>query len=338
MQARERFSRPPARYAEASLVKQLEEQGIGRPSTYAPTIATIQQRGYVVKESREGHERSYQLLTLRDKDIQKTVGKETTGSENNKLFPTDMAMVVNDFLVQHFSEITDYGFTAKVEDQLDEIAIGHKAWNQMLAEFYDQFYPKVQTIQGLERKIINPNRLLGQDPVSDKPVIARMGKYGPLVQIGNTGEEPAPRFAGLQKDQRLESITLDEALDLFKLPRTVGQWESNPIVVNAGRFGPYLKYQDKNYTLPVGENPLTVTIEQAIAIIEEKQQSDAAKIIKTFSEDLTVQILNGHWGPYIKAGKSNIKIPKGVDPQELDWPTCYDLIQKSLPVTPSKSK
>ena len=329
MQARERFTKPPARYTEASLVKQLEEQGIGRPSTYAPTINTIQQRGYVVKESREGKPRPYQLLTLQGNAIQKTAGQETTGTEKNKLFPTDMAMVVNDFLVEHFSEITDYGFTAKVEEQLDDIAVGHKIWNQMLAEFYQQFYPKVESTQGLERAAIQPVRILGQDPASGKTVIVRIGKYGPLVQIGKNGEDTPPRFASLQKDQRVENISLSEALALFSFPRNIGAWQGAPILVAVGRFGPYLKYQDKYYTLPVQDDPLAVTQERAIDIIEAKNKQDTEKVIKTFIEDPSFQVLNGRWGPYLKAGKRNIKLPKDIDPAQLDWATCQGLFQKA---------
>jgi DNA topoisomerase-1 len=329
MQARERFTKAPARYSEASLVKQLEEQGIGRPSTYAPTISTIQQRGYVIKESREGKERTYRVMTLKDNKVSQAVLKEVVGSEKNKLFPTDIAMVVNDFLVEHFSEITDYGFTAKVETQLDEIAVGHKKWNQMLDEFYKQFYPKVVATQEIERANINTSRLLGSDPVSGKPVIARMGKYGPLVQIGTSGEEEEPRFASLQRGQRIEHITLEEALALFQFPRTVGQWDNLPIVASIGRFGPYLKYQGQFYSLPPAADPLTITEEDAIAIIQAKRKVDAEKVIKTFPEDPTLQVLNGRWGPYLKAGKQNIKLPKDIDPNQLDLATCQKLVAQA---------
>ena len=338
MQARERFTKPSARYSEASLVKQLEEQGIGRPSTYAPTITTIQQRGYVVKESKEGKERNYQVLTLKDNAIKKEIFKEITGTEKNKLFPTDIAMVVNDFLVERFSEVTDYGFTAKVESQLDEIATGHKEWNQMLAEFYQNFYPKVAETQQVERTAINTSRMLGHDPVTGKPVTARIGRFGPLVQIGNNEDDEAPRFASLKKDQRIENITLEEALTLFKFPRTVGQWENLPIEASIGRFGPYLKYQNQFYTLPKEEDPLTVTEERAIQIIQDKRKADAEKVIKTFQEDANMQILNGRWGPYLKVGKKNIKLPKDIDPTKLSFAECQKLAESAMPIATAKKK
>lgn len=338
MQARERFTKAPARYSEASLVKQLEEQGIGRPSTYAPTITTIQQRGYVIKESREGKERSYGVLTLKDNKISQADLKEVVGSEKNKLFPTDIAMVVNDFLVAHFSEITDYGFTAKVETQLDEIAVGHKEWIQMLDEFYQQFYPKVAATQQIERTNINTSRLLGNDPVTGKPVTARVGKYGPLVQIGTNEEGESPRFASLQKDQRIEHITLEEALALFQFPRSVGTWDNLPIVASIGRFGPYLKYQNQFYSLPSAEDPLTVTEAQAIAIIQAKRKLDAEKVIKTFPEDPTLQVLNGRWGPYLKAGKRNIKLPPAIDLSTLDLVACQKLVESAAQVPNTRRK
>ena len=327
MQARERFTKPSARYSEASLVKQLEEQGIGRPSTYAPTITTIQQRGYVIKESKEGKERAYQLLTLKDKIIKQEGLQEITGTEKNKLFPTDIAMIVNDFLVERFSEITDYGFTAKVEDQLDEIAIGNKEWRKMLADFYQKFYPKVEETQQVERAEINTSKILGIDPVSGKSVTARIGRFGPLVQIG-TSEEEEPRFASLRPDQRIENITLQEALKLFEFPRTVGKWQEKPIVSSIGRFGPYLKYQEKFYTISKELDPLTITEAEAINLIQAKQKADAEKVLKTFSEDPSLQILNGRWGPYLKAGKQNIKLPKDIAIEKLDFTTCRKLAQE----------
>jgi DNA topoisomerase-1 len=338
MQARERFTKPSARYSEASLVKQLEEQGIGRPSTYAPTITTIQQRGYVVKESKEGKERDYQVLTLKDNAIKKEILKEITGTEKNKLFPTDIAMIVNDFLVDRFSEVTDYGFTAKVESELDEIATGHKEWNQMLAEFYREFYPKVAETQQVERAAINTSRVLGHDPISGKPISARIGRFGPLVQIGNSEDEETPRFASLRKDQRIENITLEEALELFKFPRTVGYWENMPIEASIGRFGPYLKYQNQFYTLPKEEDPLTVTEERAIQIIQDKRKADAEKVIKTFQEDANMQILNGRWGPYLKVGKKNIKLPKDIDPAKLSFLECQKLAENAMPIATAKKR
>jgi DNA topoisomerase-1 len=331
MQAKERFSKPPARYTEASLVKQLEEQGIGRPSTYAPIISTIQQRGYVVKESKEGQPRSYQLLTLQNKAIKQETGTEIVGTEKNKLFPTDVAMVVNDFLVNRFTEITDYGFTAKVEEKLDKIATGDQEWRNMLAEFYKNFYPKVAETAQLERTSINSTRLLGTDPATSKPVIARLGRYGPLVQLGEATEDTdeQPRFASLHPGQRLESITLEEALKLFQLPKEISSWQGDAIIANVGRFGPYLKYRDKFYALPKGEEPLSITEARAIEIIQAKQEQDAKKLIKSFDEDPDIQILNGQYGPYIKAGKRNIRLPKDVDPIQLTLADCKNLIEQA---------
>lgn len=329
LQARERFSKPPARYAEASLVKQLEERGIGRPSTYAPTIATIQKRGYIVKEDRQGTERPYQLLTLRQGTIQRQKHTETVGTEKQKLFPTDTAMVVNDFLVEHFSDVTDYGFTAKVEEALDAIAHGSKAWDQMLAEFYKEFHPKVEQTAQLDRTAVNAARVLGQDPKTGQPVIVRLGKYGPLVQIGDgdDGTTP-PQYASLQHDQRMETMTLEAALDLFKFPRTLDNFEDAPLIVSKGRYGPYVRHQDKFYSLGKEDDPLTIDADRAIAIIQAKRQADAAKLIKHFSDDL--QILNGRWGPYIKAGHKNVKIPKDIeDPTTLTQAQCMDLAAKA---------
>lgn len=334
MKARERFTKPPARYSEASLVKQLEEQGIGRPSTYAPTISTIQQRAYIVKESREGQERVYQLLILQNNKIQLEKLTEIIGAEKNKLFPTDMAMVVNDFLVERFAEVTDYGFTAKVEQQLDEIAMGGKEWDKMLAEFYQDFYPKVVQTEQMERAAVSTSRLLGQEPTTGKLVITRLGRYGPLVQIGNNETEEPPRFASLRKDQRIESITLEEALNLFKLPREVGHWEEAPMIANIGRYGPYIRHQDKYYKLGKEDDPLTVTRARAIEIIQAKRQADAERLIKTFAEDPSIQVLNGRYGPYIKAKHKNVRIPQKIDPTQITLEACLALIEK----TPTKKK
>jgi DNA topoisomerase-1 len=329
MEARERFTKPPARYTEAALVKQLEEQGIGRPSTYAPIIGTIQQRGYVIKESRDGKQRAYQLLTLRDKQIQAKKHMEITGTEKQKLFPTDTAMVVNDFLVSRFAEVTDYGFTAKVEEQLDEIAAGNKAWDKMLATFYQDFYPKVAQTAKVDRAVLQTTRLLGTDPTTGQQVIARLGRYGPLVQIGTSDVEASARFASLPKNQRLENITLEAALDLFKLPREVGQWDEAPVVANVGRYGPYLKHQDRFYKLDKEDDPLTIVLERATEIIQAKRQADAKRLIKTFDEDLTIQVLNGRWGPYITANRQNVRIPSELDPAQLTLQDCRALIEKA---------
>ena len=338
MKARERFSKPPARYTEASLVKQLEERGIGRPSTYAPIITTIQKRGYVVKDDRAGQERNHTVLTLQQAIIQRTEHVEIAGTEKQKLFPTDIAMVVNDFLVAHFSEVTDYGFTAKIEEELDIIAQGRKAWNAMLAEFYGNFYPKVEQTAQLDRSTLGTSRLLGKVPNTGQTVIVRLGKYGPLVQIGDTEGATAPRFASLQQDQRIESITLEEALKLFELPREIGSFENSPVVVNAGRYGPYVKHNEKFYSLGREDDPLTIDVSRATEIIQAKRKSDAEKVIKCFDNCPDIQILNGRWGPYIKSGRKNVKIPKEIgDPNTLTLEACVTLVENA-PVKKQRGK
>jgi DNA topoisomerase-1 len=330
MKARERFSRPPARYTEANLVKQLEERGIGRPSTYAPTIATIQKRGYIVKEDREGKERGYTVLTLQEGAIQRTQHVETVGTEKQKLFPTDIAMVVNDFLVAHFTDVTDYDFTAQVEEELDAIAQGHKSWHQMLADFYSDFHPKVAQTEQLDRTTMGTSRMLGKAPRTGQPVIVRLGKYGPLVQIGDKEGEMMPKFASLQKDQRMENITLEEALTLFELPREIGSFEDSLMLVNTGRYGPYVKHKELFYSLGKENDPLTIDAQRAVEIIRAKRKADAEKLIKGFEDHPDLQILNGKWGPYIKSGGKHVKIPKDVeDPSALTLTTCLELVENA---------
>lgn len=330
MQARERFTKPPARFTEASLVKQLEERGIGRPSTYAPTISTIQKRGYIVKEDRPGKERPYTVLMLKDQKIERTQPTETVGTEKQKLFPTDTAMVVNDFLVAHFADITDYDFTAKVEEELDAIAQGGKSWQQMLTTFYNDFQPLVEQTTTLAPTSVNKARQLGKDPKTGQPVIARLGKYGPLVQLGESEGETPPKFASLQADQRLENITLEDAMQLFALPRELDTFEGTPMFVNLGRFGPYIRHQDKFYSLPKEDDPHGVSSERAVEIIQAKRKADAEKLIKQFEEEPTLQILNGRWGPYIKADKKNVRIPKDItDPSSLTLAQCRELVEKA---------
>ncbi|MBA3900300.1 MAG: DNA topoisomerase I, partial [Bacteroidetes bacterium] len=320
--AMQRFTHHPPRYTEASLVKKLEELGIGRPSTYAPTISTVQRRGYVVKEERAGVERNYHVLKLVTAKVAKEVRTETTGAEKNKLFPTDIGMVVTDFLVLNFKNIMDYNFTAKVEKEFDEIAEGQKVWNDMIGKFYKNFHQTVEeTIEHSERA--TGERLLGTDPVSGKPVYARIGRFGPLVQLGEGGdEEEKPKFASLKAGQLLEQITLDDALELFKLPRTIGTYEDKDLSVSIGRFGPYIKHSSAFYSIKKEDDPLTIEKERAIEIIEAKRKADREKLIKTFSEDEEVQILNGRWGPYIAIGKKNYKIPKDKDPAALTLEEC----------------
>jgi DNA topoisomerase-1 len=333
MRSRQGFSRPPARYTEASLVKKLEEMGIGRPSTYAPTISTIQKREYVVKEHREGRERDYVELILENGSVQRNEKTEITGTEKNKLFPTNTAMVVNDFLVNHFENIVDYSFTARVEKQFDEIARGGQPWDQMIDSFYGDFHPLVEKTETLERSDVGSSRALGTDPKTGKPVTAKLGKFGAYVQIGEnpTDDENSekPKYASLRKGQLIESISLEEALELFKLPREVGSFEDEVITAAIGRFGPYIKHQNKFVSIPKDEDPLSITQARAIELIEEKRKQEAEKYIKTFPENEEVMVLNGRYGPYIKVGKKNVKIPKDMEPAELTLEECLELAEKA---------
>jgi DNA topoisomerase-1 len=328
MRARQEFSRPPARYTEASLVKKLEELGIGRPSTYAPTITTIQKRNYVVKEVREGKERKYKVLTLKQDKVATESLTEITGAEKNKLFPTNTAMVVNDFLVEHFSDITDFSFTSEIEQEFDEIAAGKLDWKKMLDNFYKPFHKKVKSTELIERSSAGKNRELGVDPNTGKNVYAKLGKFGAYVQIGenpddNGGEKP--KFASLRQGQFIENITLDEALELTKMPRQMGNFEDKPVVVAIGRFGPYVLHDKKYVSIPKDDDPYTVTLERSIELIETKRVADANKLIKAFDENPDIQVLNGRFGPYIKAGKKNVKIPKGKKPEDLTLEECVTL-------------
>jgi len=335
MLARESFTRHPARYTEASLVKKLEEMGIGRPSTYAPTISTIQKREYVEKEAREGNERVYQTVVLKAGSVVTGTSTEMIGVEKNKLFPTDVGMIVNDFLVEHFGTVLDYSFTATVEKDFDEIANGKKQWGKMIGNFYKEFHPQVEKTESIDRKDVGTSRDLGVDPKTGFPVIARLGRFGPLVQLGNSLEEDEegekPKFASLRKGQLIENITLEEALELFKLPRTVGSYEDKTVVVAIGRFGPYVRHDGKFVSLPKEDDPMTVTFERAIELIELKRKADIEKFIKSFDENPDVQVLKGRYGPYIKVGKKNVKIPKDKDPATLTLEECLEL-EKNTPV------
>jgi len=333
MTATERFSRPPARYTEASLVKKLEELGIGRPSTYAPTISTIQNRGYVVKEDRDGKPRDYRVLELSAGEIAALTKTEMTGAEKSKLFPTDIGVVVNDFLVEHFKGIVDFNFTAKVEKEFDEIAQGMKEWTDMLRTFYGPFHSEVEsTIKHADRA--TNERELGIDPETGKRVSVRIGRFGPMVQIGSVDDEEKPRFASLRPGQMIETLTFEEALDLFKLPKKVGEFEGKEMTVAIGRFGPYIRHNNAFYSLPKAMDPHDVTSEAAIQIIQDKRQKDQEKIIKTFDENPDARIENGRWGPFIRFGKQNIKIPKGTDVQSIT----YDDVLKWSEAEESKPK
>lgn len=331
--ATQRFSRPPARYVEASLVKKLEELGIGRPSTYAPTISTIQKRGYVEKVEREGEERKYTVLHLASDTIQEETKTEITGRDRNKLSPTDIGIVVNDFLVEHFDKVMNYNFTANVEKQFDDIAQGMIQWTEMLKEFYGPFHENVEnTLEHSERA--TGERTLGTHPESGKPIIARIGRFGPMIQIGDSEDEEKPQFASLKGNQSINTITLEEALDLFKLPRIIGEFENKELKVNNGRFGPYVQHDGAFTSLGKEDDPMTITAERAIELIQAKRAADKAKIIKTFDEDKSMQLLNGRYGAYLKIGKNNFKLPKDAVPEDLTYEQCIEISQNQ----PEKKK
>jgi len=333
--ATERFSTPPARYTEASLVKKLEEMGIGRPSTYAPTISIVQKRGYVEKDSREGKERKIYALALVDGVVKTEQRTETYGADKAKLFPTDTALVVNDFLVEHFPAIVDFQFTAKVEDEFDQIANGHEDWGHMLAGFYEPFHKSVERGQDIERSTLGSTREIGLHPETGEKITARLGKYGPYVALGDTEGETKPAYANLRKGQFIETITLEEALDLFKLPRVVGEFEGKDMTAALGRFGPYIRHDSKFYSLTKEQDPHTITGEEGVVLIEAKRKADAEKLIKDFPENPDIQVLNGRFGPYIVAGKKNVKIPKGEEPAELTLERCLELAA-TTPDKPAK--
>jgi len=339
--ATERFTRPPARYTEANLVKKLEELGIGRPSTYAPTISTIQKRGYVHKEEREGTERSFSVITLdSSKKISTKKETEITGADKGKLFPADIAMLVNDFLIEHFPRIMDYQFTAHIEEELDEIANGEMDYHEMLEEFYPPFHEKVQhTIETSER--VSGERILGKDPVTGKRVSVRMARYGPVAVLSTPDDEnDTPHYAALRKNQKLENISFEEALQLFELPRVVGEYEDREVIAAIGRFGPYVKHDNKFYSIKNQFDPHDIDIDEAIDVIEAKRKADIEKTIKTFNDNSDIQILNGRWGPYIKAGKQNVKVPKDRDPVSLTLEECLQLVEeaKSKPKRKGRTK
>ena len=328
LKSREVFSRPPARYTEATLVRKLEEMGIGRPSTYAPTISTIQKRNYVLKESREGTERQYAEATLKAGEIHTQTSTEITGAEKNKLFPTDMGIIVNDFLIENFSRIVDYSFTADVEEEFDQIAQGQKEWNAMISNFYGSFHTIVEETKAKESSA-RKARELGQDPASGKNVYARMGRYGPIVQIGESDDEEKPKYAPLRKGQLLEELSLEDALELFKLPRTVGDFEGEELVIGIGRYGPYVRHNSKFYSLDKEDDPYTIDEARAIEVVELRRHEQANRTIKTFEENEEVQVLRGRYGPYIKVGKKNVRIPKDKDPESLTLEECLELAEKA---------
>ncbi|MCW1735359.1 type I DNA topoisomerase [Anaerorudis cellulosivorans] len=327
--ATERYTQRPPRYTEASLVRKMEELGIGRPSTYAPTISTIQQRGYVEKRNVEGEERTYAVITLKNGKIKDALKKEMAGADKNKLVPTDIGMVVNDFLVDYFPDIVDYNFTAEVEKDFDKIAEGKMQWNKSIANFYKTFHPTVEKTVNMRTEHKTGERILGVDPKTGRRVSVKIGRYGALAQIGTADEEDKPLFAPLQKSQSIETITLEEALKLFELPRNLGEFRGKEMVVGIGRFGPYVRYDNKFVSLPKDADPLEITAEEAVALIEAKEKEEKEKIIKTFSEEPGLQILKGRYGPYIAFEKENYKIPKELNPTELSLEDCRKIIAEA---------
>lgn len=335
--ATQRFTNHPPRYTEASLVKKMEELGIGRPSTYAPTISTIQKRNYVVKEDRSGFQRNITEFIL-DKNIVNKIQKvENFGAEKGKLFPTDVGMVVNDYLFEYFESVMDYSFTANVEKEFDDIAEGKIEWNVMIDDFYRPFHKTVEYAEEhSERKA--GERVLGEDPKSGKPLLVRIGKYGPMAQIGTAEDEEKPQFASLRRDQHLETITFEEALELFKLPRQLGEFEGKQVSVSIGRFGPYVRHDSLFASLKSEDDPYVIELDRAIELIKEKKEADAKKIIKIFDEKEKVKVQNGKYGPYITHKRKNYRIPKTIDPTKLCYEDCMELIEKSQKGKTSKAK
>ena len=327
--AMERFSMGPQRYTEASLVHKMEELGIGRPSTYAPTISTIQQRDYVQKGDKKGEDRPYTVFVLKGKQIAQKTRKENVGSEKGKLIPTDIGIVVNDFLIKNFNDIMDYNFTAKVEQDFDKIAEGEEKWTDMMHHFYNNFIPEVENTMNSRDSHKAGERMLGTDPKSGRPVFVKIGRFGPVVQIGTAEDKDKPTFAQLPKDQSMETITLQEAMELFKLPRELGEYENKPVTIGAGRFGPYILHDRKYTSLPKDADPLALTLDEAIALIEEKRQQDNEKHLKSFREDPKLEVLNGRYGPYLTYDGKNYRLPKSMHEKatELTYQECMKIVE-----------
>ncbi|MBO7051325.1 MAG: type I DNA topoisomerase [Prevotella sp.] len=326
----QKFSQSPLRYTEASLVHKLEELGIGRPSTYAPTISTIQQREYVIKGDKKGEERKYTIDTLSDGSITTQNKKEVTGNEKGKLLPTDIGTVVNDFLMKYFPAIMDYNFTANVEEEFDSIAEGKLDWHKMLKKFYKDFEPTVEKTMNARSEHKAGERVLGDDPKTHKPVMVKIGRYGPLVQIGSSDDEEKPRFAQLPKDKSIETITLEEALELFRLPRVIGSLDGSNVTIGAGRFGPYILHKKKYVSIPKGIDPLEITFEQAKKLIDDNRKEEQQRHIKTFEEDTKLEVMNGRYGPYLAYDGKNYRLPKAMHDKaaELTYDECMAIINK----------
>ena len=327
----ERFSMGPIRYTEASLVHKLEELGIGRPSTYAPTISTIQQREYVQKGDKKGEECTYTVDTLKGTKVTSRERKEMVGSEKGKLLPTDIGIVVNDFLMANFPDIMDYNFTAKVEQQFDRIAEGKEEWNTMMKVFDKSFEPTVDKVMNARSEHKAGERQLGKEPETGKPVFVKIGRFGPVVQIGSADDTEKPRFSQLPSDKSIETITLEEALELFKLPRTIGEFEGSDVVIGAGRFGPYVMHNKKYVSLPKGTDPMKVTLEEAIQLIGEKREQEQKRHIKAFDEDAKLEVLNGRYGPYIAYDGKNYRMPKALHEKaaELSYAECMEIVNNA---------
>jgi DNA topoisomerase-1 len=334
----QRYTQQPNRYTEASLVRRLEELGIGRPSTYAPIISTIQDRQYVEKGEDKGHKREYETITLKGDKI--TTGKksELFGVEKGKLIPTDVGMVVNDFLVKYFPSIMDYNFTAKVENEFDEVAQGNVVWNKEIADFYEGFHPSISKVSSLRLEHKVGERLLGNDPKTGQPVMVKIGRYGPLVQMGSADNENKPKFASLQRGQSIETITLEEAIKLFELPRDLGEFEGAQVTIGVGHFGPYVKHNGKYASIPKEYSPTAITLDEAVGIIKAQREADAKKVIKTFEEEPDLMVLNGRYGPYIVYKKQNVKIPKGKDAESLTLEECREIVADEANISKGGSR
>jgi DNA topoisomerase-1 len=334
--AQQKFTQHPPRYTEASLVKKLEELGIGRPSTYAPTISTIQKREYVIKEDREGIVRQVSWITLKGQTLTEENKPENTGFEKSKLFPTDIGNLVNNFLMQYFVNILDYNFTADVELEFDEIAEGKLVWNKMIHDFYYPFHAQVEGTLETSKKV-SGEKLLGKDPLSGENMYVRIGRYGAMVQLGESDKENKPRFASLKKGQSIDTITMDEALELFKLPRPLGDYEDSEVIVSTGRFGPYVRHNAAFYSLAKTDDPMTIVLERAIELITEKRKKESEKTIREFPENLEMKLLNGRYGAYISYKKQNYKIPKSKDPKELTLEDCLTIVKETEPSKPGRT-
>ena len=334
----ERFTQHPQRFNEAALVHKMEELGIGRPSTYAPTIGTIQQREYVLREDIEGNKRECDVLRLENGDITEQTVTEVYGTEKSKLVPTDIGMVVNDFLIEYFPDIMNYNFTAQVEKEFDDIAEGDKQWKNVISTFYDKFSPAVDNAMTLKNEHKVGERILGTDPLSGKPVSVKIGRYGPIVQIGSAEDDDKPRFAQMKKGQTIETITLEEALELFRLPRNLGEFEDKMVSVGTGRFGPYIRHDKFYVSLGGVADPLTISFEEAVKMIKDKRDAESKKVLKTFPGNQEIEIMNGRYGAYIAYQGSNYKIPKSVDPASMTEADCMDIIKRQIEKTGSAPK